>query len=176
MLERGTVAGGASGRNGGFLLAGVAAFHNDARELYGRERNRRIYARTVAAQQQIYELAETLGLDDDVRRVGSLRVAVTEEEAERVRGQVEALREDGFAGELVERDDAAPGAATPRAVRLPVDHDAALHPARWYRALAEAAERAGVRIFEANAVIRLRCRRRARARYRTDAARSAPAT
>ena len=35
VLERGTVAGGASGRNGGFLLAGVAAFHNDARDLYG---------------------------------------------------------------------------------------------------------------------------------------------
>ena len=53
VLERGSVAGGASGRNGGFLLAGVAAFHNDARELYGRERNRRIYARTLAAQREI---------------------------------------------------------------------------------------------------------------------------
>jgi gamma-glutamylputrescine oxidase len=92
VLERGSVAGGASGRNGGFLLAGVAAFHNDARELYGRERNRRIYARTVSAQQQIYELAEALGMGDSVRRVGSLRVAVTDEEAERVRGQVQALR------------------------------------------------------------------------------------
>ena len=53
VLEGGTVAA-AQRRNGGFLLAGVAAFHNDARDLYGRERNRRIYARTVAAQQEIY--------------------------------------------------------------------------------------------------------------------------
>jgi gamma-glutamylputrescine oxidase len=151
VLERSTVAGGASGRNGGFLLAGVAAFHNDARDLYGPERNRRIYARTVAAQQEIYELAETLGLDDAVRRVGSLRVAVTEAEAERVRGQVQALREDAFPGELVERDEL-PAVLRPRGLcACLVEHDAALHPVRWYRALAEAAEQAGARIYEGTA-------------------------
>ena len=152
VLERGTVAGGASGRNGGFLLAGVAAFHNDARELYGRERNQRIYARTLTAQEEIYELAAALGLDDAVRRVGSLRVAVTDEEAERVRGQVDALREDGFPGELVERDELPPVLRRRGLCACLVDHDAALHPARWYRALAEAAERAGVRICEGTAV------------------------
>ena len=152
VLERGTVAGGASGRNGGFLLAGVAAFHNDARELYGRERNRRIYARTLSAQQEIYELAAALGLGDSVRRVGSLRVAVSEEEAERVRGQVRALREDGFPGELVERDELPPVLRRRGLCACLVDHDAALHPARWYRALAEAAERAGARICEGTAV------------------------
>ena len=47
VLERGTVASGASGRNGGFLLAGVAAFHNDARDLYGADKARRLYARTL---------------------------------------------------------------------------------------------------------------------------------
>jgi gamma-glutamylputrescine oxidase len=152
VLERGNVAGGASGRNGGFLLAGVAAFHNDARELYGRERNRRIYARTLEAQQEIYELAETLGLGDSVRRVGSLRVAVSEEEAERVRGQVTALREDGFPGELVERDDLPWVLRRRGRCACLVDHDAALHPVQWYRALAAAAEEAGARICEGTAV------------------------
>jgi gamma-glutamylputrescine oxidase len=152
VLERGTVAGGASGRNGGFLLAGVAAFHNDARDLYGRERNRRIYARTVAAQEEIYALAEALGMGDSVRRVGSLRVAVTEEEAERVRGQVRALREDGFAGELLDREELPPVLHRRGLCACHVDHDAALHPVRWYRALAEAAERAGARICEGTPV------------------------
>jgi gamma-glutamylputrescine oxidase len=152
VLERGNVAGGASGRNGGFLLAGVAAFHNDARDLYGRERNRRIYARTLEAQHEIYELAQALGLGDSVRRVGSLRVAVSEEEAERVRGQVTALREDGFPGELVERDDL-PWVLRGRGLcACLVDHDAALHPVQWYRGLAEAAEEAGARIREGTAV------------------------
>ena len=152
VLERGMVAGGASGRNGGFLLAGVAAFHNDARDLYGRERNRRIYARTLAAQEEIYALAETLGMGDSVRRVGSLRVAVTEEEAERVCGQVRALREDGFAGELLDREELPPVLRRRGLCACHVDHDAALHPVRWYRALAEAAERAGARICEGTPV------------------------
>ena len=42
LLEGRTVAAGASGRNGGFLLAGAAAFHVDARERYGREAAKRI--------------------------------------------------------------------------------------------------------------------------------------
>jgi gamma-glutamylputrescine oxidase len=152
LLERGTVAGGASGRNGGFLLAGVAAFHNDARELYGPERNRRIYGRTIAAQQEIYELAGELGMEDSVRRVGSLRVAVTDDEAERVRGQVEALREDGFPGELVVREDLPPVLRRRGVCACLVDHDAALHPVEWYRALAVAAEEAGARICEGTPV------------------------
>ena len=87
-----------------------------------------------------------------MRRVGSLRVAVTDEEAERVRGQVEALRQDGFPGELVEHDALPPVLRRRGLCACLVDHDAALHPARWYRALAEAAERAGVRICEGTAV------------------------
>jgi len=61
LLEAGTVAGGASGRNGGFLIAGTAAFHNDARERFGVEPARAMYAATLAAQQEIYELAAALG-------------------------------------------------------------------------------------------------------------------
>ena len=91
VLERDTVASGASGRNGGFLLAGVAAFHNDARERYGGERARRIYGATLAAQEEIYALAAELGAGDVLRRTGLLRLAVSPEEAEHVRGQVDAL-------------------------------------------------------------------------------------
>ena len=105
-------------------------------------------------------------MGDAVRRVGSLRVAVTEEEAERVSGQVEALTEDGFPGELVERDELPPVLRRRGLCACLVDHDAALHPARWYRALGGAAEQAGARIFEGTAVP-ARCRRRARASSQT---------
>jgi gamma-glutamylputrescine oxidase len=148
VLERSTVAGGASGRNGGFLLAGMAAFYHDARERYGHERARELYAQTLEAQREIYELADELGAADAVRRTGLLRVSATEAEAEDVRRQVAALREDGFPGELVERD------ALPRALRRAfhnaclTEHDGALHPARWIKALATAAEAAGARICE----------------------------
>ena len=152
VIERDTVAGGASGRNGGFLIAGLAPFHNDAVELYGRDYARSVYARTLDVQERMYGLAAELGVPDAVRRVGLLRVSASEEEADHVRGHVEALRADGFPGELVERDQ------LPRALRgyahngCLTDHDGALQPAHWIRALARDAERAGARIYEGTPV------------------------
>ena len=152
LLEAGTVAGGASGRNGGFLIAGTAAFHNDARENYGAERARAMYARTLEAQRDIYELAAELGAGDSLRQVGLLRLAVSEEEAEHVRDHARALADDGFPGEVVERDELPPALRSTGLAGCLTDHDGALHPARWYRLLAGAAEQAGARICEGTAV------------------------
>jgi gamma-glutamylputrescine oxidase len=148
VLEARTVASGASGRNGGFLLAGAAPFHVDARERWGREPARRLYARTVEAQREVYELANELGVGDAVRRVGSLRLATSDEEAEHVRAHVGALREDGFTADYVGRDELEPALRGIGHAGCLVDHDGALQPARWIRALATDAERAGVRIYE----------------------------
>jgi len=152
LLEAGTVAGGASGRNGGFLIAGTAAFHNDARERFGVEPARSMYAATLAAQREIYELAAELGAGDSLRRVGLLRLAVSEEEAEHVREHAAALRADGFPGETVEREDLPPALQRSGLVGCLTDQDGALHPARWYRMLAAAAEAAGARIHEGTRV------------------------
>jgi gamma-glutamylputrescine oxidase len=145
VLERDTVAGGASGRNGGFLLGGMAAFYVDARERYGREEARRIYARTLEAQEEIYALAAELGLDDAVRRTGLLRVSASDEEAEHVRRHVAALNADGFPGELVDLPEPLRGSFRNACL---TEHDGALQPARWIRGLARAAEQAGARIHE----------------------------
>jgi gamma-glutamylputrescine oxidase len=152
VLERDTVAGGASGRNGGFLIAGLAPFHNDAIDLWGRDWARRVYARTLEVQEEMYALAASLGVGDTVRRVGCLRVSSSEEEADHVRRHAAALAEDGFPAKLLERDE------LPRALRRSAlngcltEHDGSLHPARWIRALAGDADRTGVRIFEASGV------------------------
>ena len=87
-----------------------------------------------------------------VRKVGLLRLAVSEEEAEHVRDHAAALRADGFPGEIVEREDLPPALQRNGLVACLTDHDGALHPARWYRLLAGAAEAAGARICEASAV------------------------
>jgi gamma-glutamylputrescine oxidase len=152
VLERDTVAGGASGRNGGFLIAGLAPFHNDAVELYGREYAARVYARTLEVQQEIYALATELGVGDAVRRVGSLRVSSSEEEAEHVRRHAAALWEDGFPAEQLEREELPPALRRSALNACLTDHDGSLQPARWIRALAGDAERAGVRIHEGSAV------------------------
>ena len=152
LLEADTVAGGASGRNGGFMISGTAAFHNDARERYGAEPARAMYARTLETQREIYELAAELDAGDSLRQVGLLRLAVSEEEADHVRDHARTLREDGFPGELVERDELPPVLRHTGLVACLTEHDAALHPARWYRLLAVAAETAGARLYEGSPV------------------------
>ena len=105
---------------------------------------RAMYARTLDAQQDVYELAAELGAGESLRRVGMLRLAVSEEEAEHVRGQAGALREDGFPAELVEREELPPALRRSGLVGCLTEHDGALHPARWYR-LARRCRRGGRR-------------------------------
>jgi glycine/D-amino acid oxidase-like deaminating enzyme len=152
LLEAASVAGGASGRNGGFLIAGTAMFPNDARARFGAEPARALYARTLAAQEDIYALAAELGAGDALRRVGLLRLATSEEEAAHVRQHVATLQDDGFPAELVEREELPGGLRRVGHLGCFTPHDAALHPVRWYRLLAAAAEAAGARIFEASVV------------------------
>src|SRR3954470_1114932 len=152
VLEARTVAAGASGRNGGFLLAGAAAFHVDARERYGHEAARRLYARTLQAQEELYAVAAALGASDAVRRVGCLRAAASAEEEGHVRRHVAALHEDGFPATLVEDGDLPALLRRIGAVACRTDHDGALQPGTWIRTLARAAERAGARICEGTPV------------------------
>src|SRR5690606_34806542 len=46
-IDAAQVAGGAAGRNGGFLLAGLAAFHHDAVRQLGRDRAAALYRATA---------------------------------------------------------------------------------------------------------------------------------
>jgi gamma-glutamylputrescine oxidase len=152
VLEGRTVAGGASGRNGGFLLAGAAAFHVDARERYGRAAARRLYAHTLQAQEEVYALAAELGAGAAVRRVGCLRLAASGEEAGHVLRHIDALHEDGFPAERVEGDALPPLLRRIGGVGCRTAHDGALQPAHWIRTLARAAERDGARIHEGTPV------------------------
>lgn len=74
-IDAGEVAGGAAGSNGGFLLGGLAMFHHDAVERFGRQTARRIYAKTMAQIDRI--IAET---PNAVRRTGTLRIAASDAE------------------------------------------------------------------------------------------------
>src|SRR5690348_5113351 len=117
------IAGGASGRNGGFALRGGAAPYDVLAASIGRERTRELWAATESAIGRIEALA-----GDAFARVGSLRLAVDREEREELRAEFELLREDGFAAEWVD-SFAAPldGRFTGAIRHLP---DGVLQPAR----------------------------------------------
>src|SRR5688500_7677199 len=82
-IDAGPIAGGAAGRNGGFLLAGGALFHHAAVDAWGEERAVGIYVESLA---ELDRLESELG--PLVRRVGSLRIPASEEEAEDCAGQL----------------------------------------------------------------------------------------
>jgi glycine/D-amino acid oxidase-like deaminating enzyme len=152
VIEARTVASGASGRSGGFLIAGAAPLYNDARALFGTGTARRIYAATLAAQREVYEVAAGIGAEACFRRVGLLRLAVDAAEARHVREHGRALAEDGFPGEVVEEDGLPEPVRRPGRTGLLTAHDASLHPVAWLRALAGALEPRGVVIGEGTPV------------------------
>jgi gamma-glutamylputrescine oxidase len=140
-----SVAGGASGRNGGFALRGGAAPYDVSVESIGRERAAAYWRSTEQALDRIEALA-----GDAFVRTGSLRLAADEEEAGELRHELELLREDGFAAEWRDELDAPLRPLFAAAIFHPVD--AALQPARWVRRLARLAVEAGAEIREGSDV------------------------
>src|SRR5437763_3015311 len=118
-IDGGQVAGGAAGRNGGFLLAGAAYGHHRAVEAIGRADAARLHQLTL---DEIARMADDT--PDAVERVGSLRIASSEREQADCELQAAALRKDGFAVEEYEG---------PEGVGLLFPDDAAAQPLRRCR-------------------------------------------
>jgi gamma-glutamylputrescine oxidase len=94
LVEADRLATGASGRNAGFLLAGVAACHAVAARRYGRERAAALRAFTVENHAL---LAEALaGRATAYRRAGSFVEAASAEERADLEESATLLGEDGF--------------------------------------------------------------------------------
>jgi gamma-glutamylputrescine oxidase len=135
------IAGGASGRNGGFALRGGAPAYDAARRQLGRDPARELWRLT---ERYLDRLADLAG--DAFRRTGSLRLSADREERAELEAEYEALREDGFAAEW--REDLPEPLA--RRFEGAIFHpaDGALQPARWVRRLAALAADAGAELRE----------------------------
>jgi glycine/D-amino acid oxidase-like deaminating enzyme len=132
-IDSGRIAAGAGGRNGGLLLAGIAAFHHDARETFGREKAVRLYNHTLDEM----DLIQT-ATPQAVRRNGALRIAHDEVELLDVMKHRDALLEDGFP--VVDYDG-------PQGRGILITSDGTFQPAFRATLLAKLAVAAGARIF-----------------------------
>ena len=141
LLEAREIAGGASGRNGGFALRGGAMPYDEARRSLGADRARLLWELSERALDRLDQLA-----GDACRRVGSLRLAQGAVEAEALERELEALRTDGFAVDWVDPLPPALERLFSGAILHP--GDAAIQPARWVRRLAARAVAAGAEIVE----------------------------
>ncbi len=142
------IAGGASGRNGGFALRGGAAPFPVLAESIGDERTAALWCWT---ETELDELARLAG--DAFRLTGSLRLAADDDERYELRGEYEALRGAGFVAEWIE--DLAPPLAGRYPAALFHPQDGVLQPAQLVRGLAGRAAAAGVEIREHTRVLSL---------------------
>lgn len=94
LVERAHIASGASGRNAGFLLAGVADNYAKAVSTYGRARAREIWQMTLDNHDLMIEAVA--GQHVSHRRVGSATLAASDEEADQLEESQQLLNEDGF--------------------------------------------------------------------------------
>jgi glycine/D-amino acid oxidase-like deaminating enzyme len=133
-IDAATVGSGAAGRNGGFLLAGLPAFHHRAVEMIGRDAARDVYRRTMDELDRMTE--ET---PEAVRRTGSLRIADDATELADCAEQLAAMRADALP---VEDYDGPEG----RGLLFPFD--GAFNPLLRCRLLARRVMVAGAQLFE----------------------------
>ncbi len=133
-VDASEVAGGAAGSNGGFLLGGLAMFHHDAVERFGRETARRIYVKTLAQIDRM--AAET---PSAVHRTGTLRIAISDAERHDCERQYACMRDDELPVEWYDG---------PEGHGLLFPSDAAFDPGLRCRTLARNALGRGARLFE----------------------------
>ncbi len=141
-VDAGEVAGGAAGRNGGLMLAGLAAFHHDAVRALGAERATALYRLTEQARER--ELAAGL---PGVRRTGSLRIAEDEAELADCRVQLRQMEADGLPAEWY---------SGPEGEGLLFPLDAVFNPLQRCLELAARGASRGARLFERSPAVSVR--------------------
>jgi len=158
--EARTIAGGASGRNGGFALRGGAMAYDEARMSLGSERAHTLWELTERGLDSIEELG-----GDAFRRTGSLRLAADETELGEIEAEYRALEQDGFAVEWMRDLPEQLRGFTGGFRHVP---DAAIQPARWVRRLAQRAAAAGAELREHSTVESLEALKAAQIVLATD--------
>lgn len=152
LLEARDIASGASGRNGGFLLAGLAHRFTSLVDLLGADRAAELYALSTVGRDDLYATAAAIGAGDHAQRTGSLRLAVDRDEVDDLEREASLLDAHGFTVERLTRAQlpADLGAHFLGGLRFP--EDGRSFPAAWVRALGAAARDAGATLHERSPV------------------------
>lgn len=149
VLERNTVASGATGRNAGFVMAVAPENFPATDDAVDVEEARRIWKFTAANQALIEATLEELSIDADYEKMGCLQLAASEEEYRQTVESAELAQASGLSVRIVSRSD------------LPTEwltenyfggawfgDNAQMQPALFVRTLASRLNRRGVQIFE----------------------------
>lgn len=152
MLEAEVAGFGASGRNGGWCSALFPTPWRTLVETSSTGEARRLHRAMAETVTEVGRIAGAEGIDAHYRRGGTITLARSAPQLDRLRDEVDQARERGFAEDdlrLLEPDEArAHLDATGVVGGIFTPHCAAIHPARLVHGLARAVEARGVDIFE----------------------------
>lgn len=159
LFEARTLAAGATGRNGGFMVEGTAASYLEAIALHGHDAARAVWALTHENRAMLRQLLADESIDCDYREVGDLRLALSAEEYERQQRIIAALHADGWQAELLDRAQTQEHIGVELGPSIVgsvfVRENGLLHSARFVHGLANAAQRHGAQIFQRQPVLKI---------------------
>lgn len=133
-VEKDRIGAGATGRNGGFFLAGTPDFHHRAAAVLGDDRAAALYRLTLEQLDRIW-----LETPDAFRKTGSIRVAIDQEEVEDCRLQLQSMKAANLPASVYNGPEG-------HGLLFPADGSA--NPLRRARTLAGRARMRGARLFE----------------------------
>lgn len=151
LLEGGRIGWGASGRNGGQIIPGLRKGAVELVDRYGAEDARRLFELGVEARYVLVDLIERHGIDCDLKSTGHLVAAVKPADLEDIAKEVECLARvmDYPHAVPVDRFEIAAEIGTDGYCGGLLDRlGGHYHPLNFTLGLAEAARKAGVRLFE----------------------------
>ena len=157
VLEREFCGYGASGRNGGWLSAEVAAPPSTYLASHGEAGVRALHAQMRGAVEEVLAVLRREQVDADVQQDGILFVARSPAQRDRLAAQAEDERRWGAQVHELTADEAAARIRV-AGVRsgLHVEGAARVQPAKLVQGVAAAVERLGVRLFESTTVTSVR--------------------
>lgn len=156
LVEAKSIAFGATGRNAGFILAGVAERHSRVAALHGRQKAAELWALTLENHRRMAEEIRRQNIPCFYQDRGSIQLSSSGSEDAELQASAQLLNEDGFGAQYLAAHE------TPEVYQkadfggaLLIPDDGALDPARFVRGLAKIAEAEGVRIFEGSPVVEM---------------------
>jgi gamma-glutamylputrescine oxidase len=153
LLEREAIGWGATGRNGGFVVAGPTETYTETITRLGHETASVILADTLTNQQLLRQVLEEEGIECNYREPGHIRLALDETQEQQMRAEAAAYQADGFPVEFLERDAVQALIKTTLAQEIRGGRfkpgQGLIHSARFVRGLAQAAMRWGARAYQA---------------------------
>ena len=153
LLEREAIGWGATGRNGGFVVAGPTESYAETIRHLGHETAYAVMTDTLTNQQLMRQVIDEEAIMCDYRTPGTIRLALGASEEEQLWEEVAAYQADGFVVSFLDREAVQALIKTELASEIRggrFKHGQGLvHSARFVRGLAQAAVRRGLHAYQA---------------------------